>query len=297
MTITIRPPEPGVIASATSPVKPPPAPFQQLYPRIYSKARGNTICNICRVKVDSLSDDHVPPRSCLTNLVLQLEPFEHRLRADRPKLQVSQSGVRFKTLCRDCNSLLGSSYDNEIARFCKAAWGCFSPVAGQPSTWSIWCKPDLVIRGVFGHLLAATTDDASTSHDDLMRPLVLNKHLPIGPELRVYYWLHAHRTIGILRSVAMPASRMGANRFGIFNILKFPPVGFLVTELESYEGLPCLNDRLLRPSAAGGDAEVRLDLAARPEDWPERVEGGNVLVGGRALQDGIVARPWKRPGR
>jgi hypothetical protein len=269
--------------------------LRSAYPRVYRKAAGNMTCNICRRTSTPLTEDHVPPRSCLTDLVVQLEPFEHRLRAKGPRLQVSQSGVRFKTICGECNSLLGRRYDPELARFCKAACGSRSSLAGRPSTWNIWCKPDLIIRAVFGHLLAATTDDASTTDDDVMRPLVLDARRSVGPELRLYYWLYTHSSVRILRSVAMPAARSGSRSVGIFSILKFAPMGFLVTDLASYEGLPCLNDRLRHRSTS--DVGVRLDIIERHEEWPERVEDGNFVMGGRSLEDAVAARPWQRRDR
>jgi len=78
----------------------------------------------------------------------------------------------------------------------------------------------------------------------------------------------------------------------VFDIIKFPPLGFLITELDSYEGLPRLDSLARRV----GDREVELSFhkgLVRPQDWPERVDDGNFLMTGRSLEDAVVARPRK----
>jgi hypothetical protein len=265
------------------------------YPRVYAKPDGNTTCNICRRTKDPLTEDHVPPSNCLLERQVQIEPFENFLRRDEPVLPISQNGVRFRTLCSDCNNRrLGSDYDPHLGSMVRALQSRFSPVYSPTDRWKTWCRSGLVIRALFGHLLAATTDDADTVPDTEMRAFVLDQSTARPPSLRVFYWLHPHLDIKLLRSVAMPASRRGSTDFGIFQILKFFPIGFAVTDLDAYEGLPRL-DLFLR-----GRADVEVDLPfslqlARDADWPERVEGRNFVVGGRSFSDALTARPRPKP--
>ena len=147
-----------------------------------------------------------------------------------------------------------------------------------------------MIRSLFGHLLAATTDDADTVPDAAMRACVLDSSAPLPTTLRVFYWLHLHQEVKVVRSVAMPARR---GRFGgdpgVFEIIKFFPLGFAVTNLDAYENLPRL---ALLARRVDGEVRVPFSFAlAAPQDWPERVDEGNYLMGGRSLEDAVTVRP------
>ena len=172
------------------------------YPRIYEKPSGNTVCNICEQKVARLSDDHVPPKSCLIDPQVQLEPFNHRLRAKSPVLPISQSGIRYRTICGSCNSLLGQEFDPALARMCSSVLARRRSVISVAPVWSIWCRPDRVIRALMGHLLAAVTDNAQSVDDCQMRPAVLDLAASLPDERRVFYWLHPWPEICILSVTA-----------------------------------------------------------------------------------------------
>jgi len=78
----------------------------------------------------------------------------------------------------------------------------------------------------------------------------------------------------------------------LFEILKFSPLGFAVSNLDAYGVLPRL-DVLGRRS----DEETRVPFSVRlvaPADWPERVEDRNFFVGGRSLADAVTARPRRK---
>jgi hypothetical protein len=175
----------------------------------------------------------------------------------------------------------------------KAVNGRLRSVIAVAPRWGIWCEANWVIRAVFGHLLAAVTEDPQTKPDLAMRPAVLDPTAPLPGDLHVFYWLHRHPEIVVLRGVAMPAVRGRADEFGIFDIFKFAPLGFLVTDLKDYEGLPRL-DHLARRA---GTREIEVPFhtgLVRDADWPERVDRGNIMVHGRSMDDAVVARP-RRP--
>ena len=111
-----------------------------------------------------------------------------------------------------------------------------------------------------------------------MRDYVQGKVPRPTSETRVFYWLHDGPSIGLLRGVGMPAVRGRFDEFGLFSIMKVPPLGFMVTNLPAYEGLP----QLVPPSTSSADPSmVRFWRSLRQDaDWPERVDDGNVLLGG-----------------
>jgi hypothetical protein len=260
------------------------------YERVYTKPAGAP-CNICQI-AKPLTEDHVPPRSCLEDLHLEMEPFEHRLRADAPRLPWSQSGVRFKTLCADCNSILGKNFDPALAQLVKDVRSWLRSPMALGDRWTVGARVDLVVKSVFGHLLAATTDDAQTKADRQMRDYLNGNLQRPGTETNVFYWLHEDHLVGVLRGVAMPTVRGRFDEVGIFSIIKVPPLGFIVTDTEQYEELP----RLIPHSttAPPQSQTVRLWRSLRHDpDWPERIDEGNYLVGGASLRDALSARPRK----
>jgi hypothetical protein len=267
---------------------------RERYRSVFAKPDGNTTCNICQDKTAQLTEDHVPPKSCLVERLVQIEPFEQARRGGASILPISQNGLRFKTLCGKCNSLLGRSYDPALAAFCHAVQGGFCVAFHRAAHWTVWCQANLVIRSLFGHLIAATRDDAVTLHDAAMRECVLDVSAPLPPTLGVFYWLHLHEEIKVFRTLAMHARRGHLGSHGVFEIMKFFPLGFAVVDLQEYESLPRL-DVLARQRGAEVQVPLSLSLAA-PLEWPERPDewAMDYVVAGRSLQDAVTTRPWRK---
>jgi hypothetical protein len=259
----------------------------QTYPRMVEKSPGAR-CNIC-LNVAPLTEDHVPPKSCVEDLRVELEPFEHRLYSPPPRLPLSQNGLRFKTLCGSCNSLLGVRFDPILATFVSKVRSWLRSPLILSDRWTVRTEPDLIVKSLFGHLLAASAKDPDTIQDREMRGYLLGTRTVPGPATKVLYWLHSGPAVSVLRAVAMPSVRGHFGDVGIFSIIKMPPVGFMVTTLDEYEGLPRLDSISAR---GGGLAEVRLSKnLIRDSDWPERVDEGNFIAGGESFRDGMTARP------
>ncbi len=246
------------------------------------------MCNICLL-VKPLTIDHVPPESCLEHLDVQIEPFEQRFRSDAPRLPWSQSGMRFQTLCGQCNARLGDSFDPALAALAREARSWLRSSLHLGDRWTVQCDVPAAVKSLFGHLLAASATDPDTVPDREMREYLLDGAAMAGSCTHVFYWVHDHPPVTVLRAVAMPAVRGSNGRIGTFNILKFPPLGFIVTDLPEYEGLSRLD---LPHRFHSGTSEVRLSRAVvRPSDWPERVDPGNFLAVGAPAQDARTAVP------
>ena len=115
-----------------------------------------------------------------------------------------------------------------------ARWqGRFGAAFLPATAWTVWCEADSAIRSLFGHLLAATTDDAVTLHDAAMRECVLDSSTPLPPTLAVFYWLHPYEEMKVYRTLAMHTRRGQLGSSDIFEIMKFFPLGFAVADLRS----------------------------------------------------------------
>ena len=86
-----------------------------------SKREKISVCNLCR-EVKALSWDHVPPKGGIDIGPVEMETVFEIMTGDRdkPKLSESQNGVKYRTICSDCNSLLGREYDPTINDFAKS---------------------------------------------------------------------------------------------------------------------------------------------------------------------------------
>src|SRR6056297_3557589 len=75
-------------------------------------------CNICK-KVKALSWDHVPPKGGISLTSVEQETVFQRLtiNGEKRKYTISQNGVKFRTICKECNEKIGSKYDPVLNDF------------------------------------------------------------------------------------------------------------------------------------------------------------------------------------
>jgi hypothetical protein len=129
--------------------------------------------------------------------------------------------------------------------------------------------------------------------DRMMRNAVLDTGQVIPSQLNVLYWIHPYPHILVIRDVVMPAVRGVFTKFGMFSILKYFPVGYVVTDLKTYEGLDSLSFYL--SGEIDREEEIPLNLrGTRHAEWPEMIDPGNMIIGGQSLKSAVSARPRVR---
>ena len=254
-------------------------------------------CNICK-SVGKLTWDHVPPQGSIQIKPMQQQTILQKLATGHGgdhEYSISQNGVKFRTLCGQCNNkLLGKRYDPVLKEFTASLTCNVTSGLSLPPVVHIETRPAHLVRAVFGHLLATKGKIQDTVPDQQMRSFFLDDNVTVPDGLKVFYWLHPYHNVVIIRDVAMPAVRGGVGRvcwkFGFFSILKFFPVGFLVSDVDEYEGLNELTQYI--QGAPHKPARVPIKLV-RVEDprWPEIVDDGNLLAGGQSIQSSILATP------
>ena len=77
------------------------------------------VCNIC-LNSGALTEDHIPPKGAIRVTQMEMHHLVQILGVEQPMAagRVAQDGVKFRTLCKRCNSgLLGARYDPELIRF------------------------------------------------------------------------------------------------------------------------------------------------------------------------------------
>ena len=83
-----------------------------------SKREKRSICNLCRKEKD-LSWDHIPPKGGIELSTVKMETIFALIAGDRdkPKIRESQNGMKYRTICSECNAYLGAEFDIIINDF------------------------------------------------------------------------------------------------------------------------------------------------------------------------------------
>jgi hypothetical protein len=87
--------------------------------RVSTKGPKVGISNICGEEGE-LTEDHTPPKGSVRITQVKMNHIVEILAVEPPgsKARVSQNGVKYRTLCSRCNTvLLGSNYDLEFNSF------------------------------------------------------------------------------------------------------------------------------------------------------------------------------------
>lgn len=248
-------------------------------------------CNLCQ-KVKTLTWDHVPPKGGI-----ELQPVEidrvaseliSGLRFQKP--EISHDGLKFRTICAECNSLLGSHYDPALNEFAITVGGFLKSSLELPEVLHVEIRPTAVARAVLGHLIAARLSEIDAFYDPDIRTLIFDSGIPFPDGLSVFYWVHPYAQQVVFRDALMPAKRGNFSDFQRIGILKYFPLGFLVTNISEYEGLDALTRWRNEPASMVVRVPIRLKHI-RDAFWPEAPTPGNFLLFGQEGLDSVKAHP------
>jgi hypothetical protein len=258
----------------------------------YVKTKREKIgkCNIC-LEEKELSWDHVPPKGGIELSTVQIETIEEFFLGKNNKNFQSQNGVKYRTICRKCNSLIGREYDIVLNKFSLDIGRLLKSKLIFPKTIRIKTKPIRLIKALFGHVLAAKIELDDVTLDKEIREIVKNINMPLTDNWKVFYWLYPYNDIVIMRDFSMIAKRgQHSGDAGIFNIIKYFPVAFAISNLEKYEGLEELTK--YKNYSIDDEIEISINLKNyRHPYWPEAVEDDNpYILTGQTARNGISAK-------
>ena len=257
---------------------------------LYNKT--DKICNICK-KNGTLSEDHVPPKGVLFNKVVWMDNFGKQFQKEDGKLRIrlSQNGIRFKTICHSCNNKL-HDYDRKLVEFSKSIHNKLIENLDNPqfNEVEIECYPNAVMRSILGHLLAVKVETDNVVIDSSIRSLIFDDSKIIPEKVNIYYWFYPFANIRIARDFVRFFSD---KQCGFNSVIKFPPVGFLITDLPNIRGLE--NFHQFKDKKPNYQTKIKMML--RPynrEGWPEEVGDGNPFIaGGKSFCNSLIAKPKK----
>jgi len=260
---------------------------------LYRKFKRRRVgrCNLCQ-KVKTLTWDHVPPKGGIVLQPVEIDRVASELisglRLEKP--EISHDGLKFRTICADCNSLIGKQYDPALNEFAITVGNFLKSSLKFPDLLHVEIRPTAVARAVLGHLLAARLSEIDAFNDPDIRSLIFGPEIPLPEGLSVFYWVHPYAQQIVFRDALMPKKRGDFSDFQRIGILKYFPLGFLVTNISEYEGLNALTQWRNEPASTVVRVPIRLKHI-RDAFWPEAPTPGNFLFFGQEGLESIRAHP------
>ena len=251
--------------------------------RVRTRGPKEGTCNICGA-FGQLTDDHIPPKGASRLRQVDMMHLIDLLSAEKPRrsARFSQDGVKYRTICPDCNSgRLGTRYDPSLIELTASVHKYLSTRLYLPSSMDFPTKPNRVARSIVGHLLAHGLGQHRTGAAiGKLTDYVLDESAPFPNELEFYYWLYPYNDQVIIKGAGL--SLDFTQNFASFLLLKFYPICFLIlADRPNHWTIPyCRLDEILTPHI-DDEGSMRLDFAALvPRRWPEApVETGIVMLG------------------
>lgn len=255
------------------------------------KRRRFGLCNLC-LKEKNLTWDHVPPKGGIELLPVEIDRIASELmpgiKAQKP--EISHDGLKFRTLCADCNSLLGQQYDPALNEFALAVGRFLQTSLHLPELLHIEIRPTAVVRAVLGHLLAARLSNIEAFFDPDIRNIVFDPDMAIPDNLSVFYWVHPYAQQIVFRDALIPEKRGDFSDFQRIGTLKYFPIGFLVTDASQYENLDALTYWRKEPSSTKVNIPIKIK-GVRDVFWPEAPTPRNLLFFGQEGMESVRAHP------
>ncbi|MGE1198303.1 hypothetical protein ACQJ18_26825 [Priestia megaterium] len=248
-------------------------------------------CNIC-LKEANLSWDHVPPKAGIKLTAVEQEPLMQYLSGDYEErtYKISQNGVKYRTLCPECNAKLGSYYDISLNNFAKEIGQILKSRVAFPKIIKIKTKPSHLVRAICGHLLAAKNEIDFTTFDTSMRDFVFNETKKVPDNYKIFYWLYPYSSTVVMRDTGIVNINKRVKKLGMINLLKYFPIAYMVTDLKEYEDLKELTSYCNED--INEEVYIPIDLSQLKEySWPEIVNKDSILFTGQAVHSGVYALP------
>ena len=248
------------------------------YPDPYIKPIFGTHgpCALCRTYAN-LTEDHIPPeavgnngswiaRSYLTNAAGNKELIFGR---------EFRGGIRFRTLCTECNSGLGGREDKALVQFFDRVLKLVnSPLILNP-IMRVSVKPNLIYRALLAHMIAANDAGVPSAFDAEGRNIFFGKQSLRLSSWNLFYWIYTGPSIFVMRNayytVWDPVEVIP------IQVLKCYPLAFMFVQKPWFGGLPNMF-QFMRPR---DDDEIELPILVYARDnheaWPV-VPIGNTLM-------------------
>ncbi len=248
------------------------------------------VCNICK-NYRELTWDHVPPQGGIYSVPVEIESaFVYLYPNEKRNFFISQNGCKYRTLCKECNSLLGSKYDYIINSLNRTLLTINKLDLYFPNRIEYITSPVSLMKGLLGHLLASKIILTESEIDPLIRECVFDDDKPIPDNIHIFYWLYPYNQTTIIHDIAMPIRRGTISSMTIFSILKFFPIAYLITDIPHYEDLESLSKYRNLGLRDTCKIPIRLNQM-KSINWPENTDDNNFILYQKNSSNNLTAKP------
>ncbi|NBF13155.1 metal-binding protein [Pseudomonas sp. Fl4BN1] len=208
---------------------------KQITKRIRHVGLKEGFCLICGI-YGKLSQDHVPPSSCVTIQRVEQRLVTEMLGPEAKKFAgiKARNGSSFRTICEECNNKLGRCdgvVSEAYKKLTKHALSYYRSIDSFGVLASAPINPIVYARSLIGHMLAATSDQEclrAPEHSEYYDPLkrfVLGDDSALDETHDIYYWYYPKNIHISAKSVIV---RNRGHQTTV-SVLSFFPVAFMVT--------------------------------------------------------------------
>lgn len=205
-------------------------------------------------------------------------------------VSISQNGLKYRTICKECNEMLGSRYDKVLNEFSRSVGKYLTSVLTLPEIVHHKTKPVALMKGILGHLISSKIDLDEVTFDKTVREIIFDDNKSIPDNIFIFYWIFPHYQTIVIRDFLMPSKRGLFNEFGFYQTLKYYPIAYLVSDKPKYEGL----FELTKFRSLNIDDEIEIPIRLNrieQVNWPEIVDDENFFFGGQGTSNSIIAKP------
>jgi len=189
-----------------------------------------------------------------------------------------------------CNGKLGTKYDVELNLFTRTLAMFLNSELLFPSVIKINTRPVKLIKAVLGHLLSSKSVIDESKFDKKIRKYLFDDTAKLDTDIHIYYWIYPYQETVIFRDFALLYWNSQGKQMGMFQILKYFPIAFIVTDKANYEGLNELTIYKHLELDTEVELLIRLD-EVKARDWPEKVDDNTVMFMSAETGNGVHARP------
>ena len=137
----------------------------------------------------------------------------------------AHNGLTFKTICQDCNSMLGGKYDSHLNDFLNRIHATLDKPITLPNPLMVRCRPTPIIKAVMGHLLASKTSFCNSEIDRITRNYILNDNSVLPSDVHLYYWFYPYDG-AIISTDRIVLSGLVDIEQANYQVLKYYPLAF-----------------------------------------------------------------------
>jgi hypothetical protein len=228
-----------------------------------------------------LTENHIPPQAVGNFDHWNAQSYLTVSAADRELFYGRRfnGGLRFKTLCAECNNGLGGKEDKAIINFFERVRKLLNSRVILLSRMQVPARPNQILA----HLVSANESGVPSAFDVEARELFFGKKSLSLSSWNLFYWIYLCPNLFLMRNAYYTVWHPTVTVTPI-QVLKFFPLAFMFTQEPWFFGLPNMRSFLRSEDDEVVDLPVELQAKDGHPVWPVVPESINsILLAGNSF--------------